>query len=478
VNRFFVPGEHIRETPRRLYARMETVERSDAVAPEATVVVLDAVDADWRGFDEDGPLALRNDGTPGRVSDYWGRCFKLREPGDDERDPFEGLPLFRVEITLKRADPLIGLFSADDQPWLELVVDETAPIEIDVFGGLFAEPVATAMQRPRPTDVSTMLDLVFGMGAWPDASETEIQALLDPRCQLTQLVAFDIGQGSANALVCECGLVTHYFDVGCGSGRNAKTRPAVVSFCDDNRPPVILSHWDTDHWAAASLDHKLRNLSWIVPRQGPLKAAHVAMAGEILKAGGMISVVAAGVTYTGNRQTVELIKCPGAPGKRGLNDTGLALVVLDHDSGRRWLLTGDAGYDLIPGLDLEHDFAAIVVPHHGADMGAHSVPPTRSSHPYARLIYSYGPDNAHGRTNVSHPRAAALAAHEAAGWDHGCWMPAAAANGPGADPVYATAHHLGSPAAHLEGVRAGWTGPPPAPPHLSGCGAVMPITQT
>ena len=473
-----MPGEHVRETPRRLYARIDAVERSEAVGPEATVVILDAVDADWRGFDEDGPLALRDDRTPGRVADYWGRCFKRREPGDDEGDPFEGLPLFRVEITLKGADPLIDLFGEDDRPWLELVVDEAAPIEIDIFGGLFAEPAATAMHPPRPTVVSPMLDLVFGMGAWPDAPESEVEALLDPRCRLDQLVAFDIGQGSANALVCQCGAVTHYFDVGCGSGRNAKTRPSIVTFCDYNNPPVILSHWDTDHWAAASLDGKLRKLNWIVPRQGPLKAAHVAMAAEILKAGGTISVVSTGTRFVSNFQTLELIKCPGGPGKCGLNDTGLALIVLDHDSGRRWLLTGDAGYDAIPGLNLEDDFAAIVVPHHGADMGAHSVPPTRSSHTYARLIYSYGPDNAHGRTNISHPRAAALKVHEAAGWDHGCWMPAAAANCPGADPVYATAHHLGVPAAHLEGVRAGWTHPPAAPPHLWGCGAVMPITQT
>jgi len=477
VNRFFVPGEHAREIPGRLYARIDAIERSDAVDPDVTVVILDAVDADWPGFADDGPLSLRDDRTPDRVGGHWRRSFKGREPGDEGGDPFEGLPLFRVELTLHGRHPIMDGFADEALPWLELLVDRAAPIEIDVFGGLFAEPLATAIHAPKIAAVSPMLDRVFSMDSWPDASPETVNELLTVPCDLEQLIAFDIGQGSANALVCRCGQVTHYFDVGCGSGRNAPTKPAVISFCVHEPPPVILSHWDTDHWAAAALDPGLQKLDWLVPRQGPLKAAHVTMANDILLAGGTISVVSASATRVSSSQTLELIKCPGKPGKTGLNDTGLALIVRDHQSGRCWLLTGDAGYDLIPGLNPDDDFAAIVVPHHGADMGAHSLPPLRSSHPYARLIYSYGPDNAHGRTNVSHPRAAALTIHETAGWDHACWMPAAAANGPGADPVFETAHHLGTPSVHLEGVRAGWTQPPPKPHHLAACPSAMPTPQ-
>lgn len=473
MNRYFFAGEERREPPRRALARIDEVATTAPDVEGALHLSLDAVDGEWPGFAGDGLLSLAPGDDDFRLARYWKSRF-LEPPGDlVDRSPYDEVPLFQIEVELPDS-PLLRGFLRSFTGWLDLELGDSG-IPVDVYGGLFAEPARAhlALVRIASPQLSRRLDQAFDMEFWPDAEEDALRAALQPRCTIDQLAVLDIGQGSANALLCACGFAVAYFDLGCGVYRNKKTNPATIQFCDCDHPPIILSHWDSDHWGGAAIDRAMLARRWIAPRQtiGP---KHVAFADSILAAGGTLDIFPRhlpGLTV-GAGQRLDLRRCTGPSSDR--NGSGLALVVEDDASGRHWLLTGDAGYDQLAG-PIPADLAAVVVPHHGADMGTTSIPPPApGGDAYARLLYSFGPGNAHGKTAVQHPTQAAIDAHAAVGWLHAGWTTPPGTTAPLA-PVLATAQH---PAAHSGGARAGWLAAPAAPRHLSDCPKPMPLDQT
>ncbi|RZF64321.1 metallo-hydrolase/oxidoreductase [Sphingomonas populi] len=478
MNRFFIPGEGRRDFPKRSYAKLDQVEPPNAEEARKILFAFDAVDADWPGFEGGQMLSLEDDpAAEARLSRFWAARFS---PPDDRvidgPDPFDALPMYRIDITLGRHDPLAEKLLGMDGQWFEIGLNAEQGQEVEVYGGLFMAAVpARLSHKPRPAAPAVKLERLFSMEDWPDATRDELEAVLGGvACPIERLLMFDIGQGSATALVCQCGNVISYFDVGCGVYRNAKTMPATVSFCTHEPPTVILSHWDADHWAGATVDKRLLAMTWVAPRQS-ISKVHKALGNDILKGGGRILIVPTALSplVWGNPgQTFELRRCTGTD----RNGSGLALIAEDNGTQSGWLLTGDAAYNYVPG-PLPANLTAVAVPHHGADMGKASIPPA-SPHPgYARLLYSFGPANAHGRTGVSHPTAAAVAAHNSAGWPQGAWAPPPAAMRLAGQPVLATASHLTT---HEQGIAVGWSGPPV--PVLSGhaasCPDVMPVVQS
>lgn len=475
MNPYFFEGDGRRDYPARSYAKLEQIEPPNAEGEGDILFAFDAVDADWRGFEPGEIFSLDAEGDE-RRSRFWAQRFAGGARGDtDEPDPFDKLPMYRIELTLPRHDMMAEKLLGFDNRWLEIELGADQGPEVDVFGGLFTEPVPARMTHmPQPAPHAAILDRLFDMDDWPDASEDELTRALAFRCRIEQLLVFDVGQGSANALVCQCGIPLGYFDVGCGVYRNMKTRPPTVSFCTCEPPVVILSHWDADHWAGAMTDRKLLAMTWITPRQS-ISTTHKALGNYILKAGGRLLIIPPtlpSLAWHSPSQSLELRRCTGTD----RNGSGLALIAADHDEQRAWLLTGDAGYQFIPP-PLPGNLSAIVVPHHGADMGAASSPPAYSHLPYSRLAYSFGPGNAHGRTSVSHPTAPAVAAHVASGWPHGLWMPPPPALQPAGAPVVATASHGST---HHGGIAIGWSAAPDARQIAKAhhCAAVMPITQS
>jgi len=351
-------------------------------------------------------------------------------------------------------------------------------VPVDVYGGLFAAPTLAFLKvAPATNAPAAALNAVFDMDAWPDASASDVvSALGSAGCgSVDTLVCFDIGQGSASALVCPHGYPAYYYDVGRGSGRNRATSPARVDFCTCLDPPVILSHWDTDHWVGAKGHSRLHGQTWVTPRQ-KISTTHTLLANDILKAGGRVLVVPAGtppMRWTVGGQEFDLRRCTATSGRNG---TGLALVVTDKASGRAWVLTGDAAYNELPHAVPAY-IAALVAPHHGADMGSASVPFGRSSHAYARLIYSFGPGNTFGKKKspVQHPVQAAVLAHMGAGWVHGSWAPPPPGHRVAGSDVLATGAHAST---HLDGAAATFAGGSPSLHHLSGCPNALPVTQS
>lgn len=475
MNRYFFAGEERRGYPRRALARIDDIAPAGLEARGPISLSLDAVDADWPGFAEGNLLSLTPDFDDFRLARYWKSRF-LDPPGElfDAR-PYDEVPLFQIEVELPDI-PLVRSFLRGFAGWLDIELSGGPGAPVDVFGGLFAEPARAFLNRAAVVapDLSRRLDQAFDMALWPDAEVDDLRATLAPRCVIDQLAVLDIGQGSANALLCTCGIAVAYFDLGCGVYRNKKTNPAIIQFCDCDGPPIVLSHWDSDHWGGAAIDRAMLARHWIAPRQiiGP---KHVAFADSILAAGGTLEIFPSHlpVLAVDGAQGVELRRCTGRTSDR--NGSGLALFIEDRASGRHWLLTGDAAYDQLAG-PIPTDLAALVVPHHGADMGASSIPPIApGSDSYTRLLYSFGPGNAHGKTAVQHPTQAAVDAHVAVGWPHSGWSAPPPGMADPLVPVLATAEH---PSTHKGGVRAGWTGPPASPLHLVSCPKPMPLGQT
>ncbi len=477
MNRIFHSEEYRRDFPRRAYARLDDIEPIVPGPKDELTFVLDAVDADWGGFQADGPFNLSDPDLEQRIAAFWRGRFR-RDGVDVPEGPdgYEQVPIYRLELSLSFSDEFFEQLPRDEKSWISL---ELSDIEnntpVDVYGGLFAPPTRAYLHSASATAAaqSVPLSTLFDMTSWPDASEADLIAALSGKCELEALVCFDIGQGSASALICQCGMPIYYFDTGRGSGRNAPTAPANIDFCTCSSPTVILSHWDTDHWAGASGHAGLQACNWVVPRQ-TISTTHTAFANDILKASGNIHVVGNGASpliWSNGRQDYDLRRATGT----GRNGSGLVLVVTDRSSGRSWVLTGDAGYDLI-AQRAPSDIAAMVVPHHGADMGANSLPFQRSSNEYARLFYSFGPGNAHGPKNppVRHPVAAAVTAHQNRNWDHGFWTPATAGQSLANGDVLATATHAHT---HLQGGAAGWNGPPTSLGHLKGCAHAMQVPR-
>ena len=475
MNRFFLREEYRRGFPRRAYARLDDIEPIVPGPEDELTFVLDAVDADWNGFEVGGPFSLFDPDLKQRIAAYWrGRFGRDGGDGQDGPDGYEQVPIYRLELSLSPGDDFFEKLPRDEERWISLELsDAKSDTPVDVYGGLFAPPTRAYLHAAPATAPSDPLSTLFDMTTWPDASEADLIAALYPRCELEALVCFDIGQGSASALICQCGKPIYYFDTGRGSGRNAPTAPATIDFCVCSSPTVILSHWDTDHWAGASGHAGLQACNWVVPRQ-TISTTHTAFANDVLKAGGKIHVVGNGaspLTWSRGQQDYDLQRATGT----GRNGSGLVLIVTDHSFGRSWVLTGDAGYDLI-AQSAPVDIAAMVVPHHGADMGANSFPFQRSLNGYARLFYSFGPGNGHGPKTppVRHPVAAAVAEHQNRNWNHGSWTTATAGHSVAGGDVLATATHMST---HLQGGAAGWNGPPTSLGHLMICAHAMQVPQ-
>lgn len=467
MNRFFDKSEYRRGFPRRAFARLNDLEPIAPAPDDALTFIFDAVDADWTGFQAGGVFDFDNPNLMKDIARRWNDG-----PFDGEED-YEGVPVYRIELTLRHDDKFLELLPREEEPWVTLqLTKDPSDTPVDVYGGLFAAPTEAFLHGAPMPAPSGPLNAIFDMQAWPDASEEQLLHALTPQCDLEALVCFDIGQGSASALLCKCGMPIYYFDTGRGSGRNAPTAPTHIDFCTCCSPTVILSHWDTDHWAGATGHSGLQSQTWIVPRQ-TISSTHTIFANDIFTAGGTILVVGHGtlvLTWASGQQNYDLRRCTG----RGRNGSGLALIVTDDPSGRAWVLTGDAGYHEMPH-PTPMDVAAMIAPHHGANMGSKSIPYTRSTSAYGRLFYSFGPNNRHGpkTPGTQQPVAAATGAHSASGWAHGGWLPTSPASTLAGADVLATAMH---PMTHLEGGAAGWNGPPLLG-HLSACPNAMPVPQ-
>ena len=480
MHRFFIPNEGRRDFPARAYVRVDEIDPPDLESADIVTMGLDAINADWDRFIQAGLFNLdKSEDEIGKLKKYWSSRFNAnRRQGppnsiraDTHGDAFGDVPLYHIELKINKDHPWVRPLIQNRGLWFSVQLAAVGEIPVDVYGGLFQAPAQAFLTHPpKISPQSTQLDAAFDMDDWPDATTDELEDALSNPCDIAQLVVFDIGQGSASALLCDCGRPTYYYDVGCGTLWNTATASASIRFCTCNDPTIILSHWDKDHWAGAAKWTPLQRLTWVAPRQS-IGAKHSAFVSGMLAVGVNLLIVPYGAPPLkfGNRQTCDLRRAVGPSSDR--NQSGLVLVVEDHGTQRGWLMTGDVAYNNIAN-PRPSDLAAVIVPHHGANMGAASIPPPASGSRYERLLFSFGPGNSYG-----HPTTSAVIVHAAAGWAGGAWavIPPPPGNTAAGLPILATAEHTAN---HLNGVRVGWNAPPTSLGHLGTCADAMPVTQS
>jgi hypothetical protein len=328
-------------------------------------------------------------------------------------DAMDRLSLCVLEFsTLNVSSQLRGQLQKLAQPgaWLLVQTAERRPttVDVDYYPGLFADAVTqSSIITPVDEKLARTLSAAFSMDDLPDESEAGITSLLDPIGAVDFITVYDIGQGNLNALWTSHGGAGLYFDFGGGVTANKTTFPkAPGKLCWSRQPPVVLSHWDWDHWSSAGRFSQVLHSHWIVPRCDDLGAHHRALAWDLHRRG-HLHIWPHGMTdYPGTYLKVE--KCTGS----GRNDSGLAMIVHGEETAgarREALLTGDAAYDCIPEVkNGKTRFGAVVASHHGAivDSIAEIRPTAQGS-----LIYSVGNGN-----QFCHPRLRAELEYLLAGW--------------------------------------------------------------
>src|SRR5262249_38991336 len=143
-----------------------------------------------------------------------------------------------------------------------------------LYLSLFDEPRAVQAQIELVSgDFGRVLASAFSLDHVKDANPAEIWNLLSTAVHA--IVALDVGQGNATALSGDVGDIALYFDFGGGVISNTKTFPKNhAHFCLRPAMPIVLSHWDWDHWSSAErAGSSSYDCKWIVPRQ-PLGANH------------------------------------------------------------------------------------------------------------------------------------------------------------------------------------------------------------
>lgn len=447
----------------RVYARLDTIEGREGEDESAE---LDALIVSGNNH-----IALADTlRSIGDASDWrreWRRIIQInwygRRSPEQQHHIDEFLGLFR-DIRLVSLRLTIGLREKRDlleQPgqWheMELTQDGTGSM-VSVFNSLFGAPRLYHLTawHPLPANDSAQLAAAFTMQDWPTTPHP-MAAIAMSQVEASYWAAYDVGQGSANALLDDGGEPTLFHDLGCGALWNAGTRPAGFAWPLHTQSPVVLSHWDSDHWSGAIAcdpTHNFLNRRWVAPHDPSAGIRHIAFARKILLAGGHLNLLAQGpwrISWTtAQGRWLSLFR----PAGNNRNDAGIALEVRkSHRSAKAWLLPGDASYDALHQHSyLAPHYLAMAVPHHGSGHSCAN-PPAPLPGEYHRLVYSFGPDNTYG-----HPANTAIQAHVQANWqNHSGW------NGTGqpatGEPTRATASN--PPGQHRGSVLVGWTTPNP-----------------
>jgi hypothetical protein len=335
--------------------------------------------------------------------------------------------------------------------WMRIVVDmrinhDSLQAEIVMFGDSpEVPPVGIAQIEVLNKQLAERLDTIASLTNEPRAQAGFISGVLDiPLGKLNPetlaVAVYDVGQGNCNAIVDKNEHPRIYFDLGWSPNFHAKSRPQQQPnfFACDRRatPPVVLSHWDMDHWCyaiknssfnAGSLttkhEWKLEALRrfWIAraPRKNEHKLGPLTMAFyRALSGTHLLPGLSAVLLWPESVKRIPfsagwLEACrPGEGELDDRNNNGIAMFVRPNSYAPAILLTGDASFPSIPSLSRSKKtpLAAMVAPHHGARVSGFMVPKPKKG-TLARLVMSVGEHNSYG-----HPKQDAIDAYNESGW--------------------------------------------------------------
>lgn len=335
---------------------------------------------------------------------------KTIEPGD--RDEFPRIPTVFFEFNLDSSTyarlPGLGRRRLSEDRWYKLVISEDPDQGIPARCFSVPEPGADVSDAAESTGIEDIqwlnrreseaanLARAFDISDVPTATEQDAIRLTKLVADARSLASYYVGQGSCAAICDAQGRPIVYLDIGGGCLSNARSYPTQFKLCFLNRPLVVLSHWDLDHWYSASRQKQAQNLMWYAPRQDAIGPTHKAFIWHLANKD-RIRFWPAGLALDG---VLQLARCTG----RSRNDSGLAALVTLGDE--RALLPGDAHYRFVP-TSASGSLDALVATHHGAKYRRPEVPQGVTG----LVCYSYGGSNSFG-----HAHQDSRAYHADAGW--------------------------------------------------------------
>lgn len=303
----------------------------------------------------------------------------------------------------------------EEDCWYDLGFGYRARDEMEV--GLFAGPDPEDAEVPASIarfahnpNLQANLHQVFQPRRNELVDTQEVMGLLSGIKRAARVLVYDVGQGNANALCDDDNTPLAYFDLGGGCYADRHTYPpsARQRFCWKHDPPVVLSHFDLDHFYSATLDQSAWEQTWIVPGGQHYGRTAVELLANI-RARGQVRFWTAG-TWHVNVPGLSVLR-PGAH-EPGRNKSGLiARVELPTPGGAGpWpvLLPADVPFSVVSkGAPASmQGLRALVATHHGAARCNVGPPPGTGT-----VAFSAGFNNSFG-----HPIPAARGHLAGAGW--------------------------------------------------------------
>lgn len=374
------------------------VEEVRVEADEDPSLLLDFVKVDEELLTDDGPetaFAARTRsnwrGATAPAAEDVTRRRAAREIVDDFDSLTTGVALIRLE----------GDEPQEFERWL--IEDAWVRFKVDPDG------LASDFEEVE-RHVARRLLRCFSSESWYSATAADVTAALSGVVDIERAVFHDVGQAAAVSLFSgDRDRPIAYFDVGLAFGRNRRTRPSSIGLCLCEDTPVILSHWDTDHWGAVDTCPDLYARTWVVPRQ-VIGASHAKAAARIARDGRLLVVKRSSRPQRFSGRDGQVLRLHHGSGTKR-NHSGLILVIESRRHDACWVFPGDASYASFPVPT--RPATVLQATHHGGTFGpiAHAAPKPPPSRRYARIVYSFGPNN-----SFNHPSAASLAHHTRSGW--------------------------------------------------------------
>ncbi|MEP3428356.1 MAG: hypothetical protein ABJN98_06740 [Roseibium sp.] len=214
--------------------------------------------------------------------------------------------------------------------------------------------------------------------------------------------ALDVGQASFNVIspTFRKGPLL-YFDVGQPIWFHIHNAPPNFSPPCTRSGLVILSHWDTDHYAFGRQNPVFHEKTWIAPAQSSV-GPNANYFANLLQNKSRLYLVGQGKSSR-HRRGARVIRCNGT----SINGSGLALHL--RKCGRDILFTGDADYHEIPSVS-RIQFSSLQIPHHGGKIAIPSITPRGGTNP-SKAVISCGFPNRYG-----HPHSSSIIKHLNSDW--------------------------------------------------------------
>lgn len=230
-----------------------------------------------------------------------------------------------------------------------------------------------------------------------------------------KVIIYNVGQGLCSAV---CDGSNHpyiYFDFGRGYWRNKCTYSSGMYYDTTHNPPIILSHWHADHYILVNDCKEALNCEWIVP--GNIKGPGIPKLYSELSARDNLVVI----TSDFNLIIGKIFVGTGNSDHKHNDGLSLLLEIESVDDNKnngikRFLLTGDNRYDVLPSHALR-DIDVLLATHHGGTYddvcNATNIPiNTRDG----LIVYSYGKDEQFQPYNNSHKHPSYRLHYQNAGW--------------------------------------------------------------